>query len=101
MNEKVLRIAELCLEINQTTEYAAFFDISGHVNAIHLSVRKSKEDYKTILLEALHVSLSRDESKLDEVIAKLEVFLNGYELKPTRKYLQEKWVEEYETVVIQ
>jgi hypothetical protein len=45
----MMDIFSICVDINTLTEHAAFLDLSGHVNLLMASVRKSKTDYETVL----------------------------------------------------
>lgn len=100
MREQLLKIAELCLRINEETEFAAFMEIPGHVPWISVSVGKSKEQWDIRLLDAHYVKKD-DGVKLNKVISALEVFFKGYELIPTgKKVIPERVIEEYVKVVI-
>lgn len=43
--ELIRQILEVCLNINQYTEHSAFYDFSGHVNALYVRVCESKDEY--------------------------------------------------------
>lgn len=80
VNQLVGNIAQLVYEINQTTEYAAWFNITGHVDRFDAAIAKSKEDYQTKLAETHMQPFT--EKRLKEVRDNLQSILdNGIDLK--------------------
>jgi hypothetical protein len=51
LREKTVECLNLCWEGQQKTPRVFFCEFKGHVNIIDISVRKSKEEYQTILFE--------------------------------------------------
>ena len=79
MKEKMLKIAELCLDINSREKNTLFFNYSGHVET--LSVDYYKSGWKPmasgnvqfrIAIEADYLTQDEKLEKLNEIIAFLE-----------------------------
>lgn len=89
MKEKLQEILNLVLRINSETERAAFFDYSGHVNCVCISIREGKEGqtkdedgyrvdkYCIKLFEASMIKCSEEniEKEYMNIIKGLNVFL--------------------------
>ncbi len=58
IQEEVGKIVSLVLEINAETDYAAFFEISGHIEKLSVSVRLSKSDYNTEIYSKSFIALA-------------------------------------------
>ena len=44
MKEKMKEILDLLIKINEETEFAAFMQLSGHVNSLRVFIGKNKEE---------------------------------------------------------
>ena len=44
MKEKMKEVFDLIIKINEETEFAAFVQLSGHVNSLRLFIGKNKEE---------------------------------------------------------
>ena len=79
-NKELIRhIQDICLRINQYTDYVAFYHFSGHVNGFDIRVCKSKEDYNNrIYAKELYTNLFEDDELYNELSEILET-LQGYE----------------------
>ena len=76
MNEKLQEIFKLCLRINKETEYAAFFNYSGHVECFDIRVTESKKNYTEMVYDIfVYQSIFMDE-QIDTVIKKLNEILD-------------------------
>jgi hypothetical protein len=49
ISRKVLELTEIAMEIQLKTSYCSFVSVSGHVNWIEFSIRKSKYLYEEIV----------------------------------------------------
>ena len=75
-HEKYEEILELALRINRETEYAAFFDFSGHVDHMSVWLGKEKEEcFNDWLYRETFYSEHDSENRLDDIINELKGFL--------------------------
>ena len=51
INMLVMEIMATAFAINTKTEYAVFIDFSGHIDNLRISIKKSAEDYNTLIAE--------------------------------------------------
>ena len=51
INMLVMEIMATAFAINTKTEYAVFIDFSGHIDNLRISIKKSAEDYNTLVAE--------------------------------------------------
>ena len=79
MKEKILKIAELCLDINSIEKNTLFFNYSGHVETLSVDYYKSGWKPNTygdvrfrIPVEADYLTQDGKLEKLNEIIAFLE-----------------------------
>lgn len=91
-------ISTLVYMVNTYTQYCAFINFSGHVDRIEVSIRKSREEYKTELINEgtyLDFTLENDRKRLVGIKTELRKILRknridysrlGYEIEEVRHY---------------
>ena len=65
------KIADVCLRINQETEYAAFCWVNGHVSLLSACIAVSKEDYNSDIVKWEENYGEKEWTTTKEIIAKL------------------------------
>lgn len=74
-SEKLARIMEFSVRINEETEFAAFTEFAGHVNLLHVRIAQEKELPNEVLATGnLFLGLG-DKPKLDDCIDALSFIL--------------------------
>lgn len=77
--ELIRQIQDVCLRINQYTEYVAFYSFSGHVNNFEVRVGKSKEDFNNDIYRASVYMNIREEDETHNILSEILETLQGYE----------------------
>jgi hypothetical protein len=60
MLQKVTALAAICLVKNNATEFAIWFDLSGHVEKCYVRVSESKSNYQNLIFESEYIKLDFD-----------------------------------------
>lgn len=73
-------IIDLCIEINDKTELAAFFYYSGHVGMFSVRIAKSKDDYNNHIVSLeVDMHVNRKKRALEIIKKKLLNILRHHE----------------------
>lgn len=79
-DDTISKFMSLAVQVNTQTKYCVFLNIQGHVDWIDFKIAESKKSYNNELFSVKYLSLSKKDTRFEEIIYQLEYILEHGEL---------------------